>query len=380
MPIMTAADPPFTFGIEEEYHLVDSTTRDLAPAPPELLAALESALGEQVSPEYLASQIEVATKPCRSAAEARAELNRLRSSVINEAGRHGLGVLAASSHPFAVGAELPTTEKPRYRALARDLAGAGRQQAICGLHVHVGIDDPELRIEVMNQVRYFLPHLLVLSASSPFWEGEDTGLASYRLIVNQQLPRAGLPGRFAGWDEYASTVAVLVDAGVIEDASKIWWDLRPSSRFPTLEMRITDVCPLAADTITIACLYVCLCRMLYRLRRANLSWRTYPVFLLAENRWRAQRYGMSGTLFDLGKGALVPFAQLLDELLMLIAEDAAALGCTAEVERARDIVRRGSSAERQRAAFTTARDQGATPHDALCAVVDAVIEETRRPA
>lgn len=377
---MTSIDPPFTFGIEEEYHLVDPATRVLAAAPDSFLPALEAVLGAQVSPEYLASQVEVATRPCRTAAEARAELNRLRTAVVAEADRHGLGAYAASTHPLAMPADLPKTEKPRYKALARDLAGAGRQQAISGLHVHVGIDDPELRIEIMNHVRYFLPHLLVLSASSPFWAGEDTGLASYRLVLNQHLPRAGMPGRFAGWDEYASTVAVLVNAGVIEDASKIWWDLRPSSRFPTLEMRITDVCPLATDTITVACLYVCLCRMLYRLRRANLSWRTYPVFLLAENRWRAQRYGSGGTLFDFGKGALVPVSELLDELLGLIAEDAAALGCTAEVTAARDILVRGTSADRQRAVFAASRAAGASTADALAAVVDSVITETRLPA
>lgn len=373
---MARDEPAFTFGIEEEYHLVSVATGALSPGPDALLAACEAELGGQVSPEFLRSQIEVGTKPCRTAAEARAELRRLRSTVIRHAASHGLAPIAASTHPFSLAETLATTEKPRYRDLARDLAGAGRRQAICGMHVHVGIDDPELRIDVMNQIRYFLPHLLVLSTSSPFWEGEDTGLTSYRLTIAQSLPRSGLPGRFAGWDEYRRTVEVLVGAGVIEDASKIWWDLRPSARFPTLELRITDVCPRLEDGLSIACLYVCLARMLWRLRRANQSWRTYPVFLLEENRWRAQRYGVTGSLFDFGKGMLVPFPELLDELLALIAEDAAALACEAEVQHARVILNGGTSADRQRSIYKAALGRG-DAGTALRAVVDSLIAETR---
>ncbi len=215
------------------------------------------------------------------------------------------------------------------------------------MHVHVGIEDDELRIDLMNQMRYFLPHLLMLSTSSPFWQGEDTGLKSYRLAVLDEMPRTGIPGTFESYGQYRRTIDVLVNAGVIGDATKIWWDLRPSDRFPTLEMRVSDVCPRAEDAVTIAALYVCITRMLYRLRRQNLSWRGYPLFLLEENRWRAQRYGVSETLFDFGKGKLVPFAELLDELLELVAEDAAALGCEDEVARARTIAREGTSADRQ---------------------------------
>jgi carboxylate-amine ligase len=248
--------------------------------------------------------------------------------------------------------------------------------AICGMHVHAAIEDDELRIDLMNQVRYFLPHLLVLSTSSPFWEGEDTGLKSYRLAIVQEMPRTGLPGRFAGWDEYRATVDVLVKAKVIEDATKIWWDLRPSARFPTLEMRITDVCTRMSDGLAIAALYLSLCRMLYRLRRANQSWRTYPVFLLEENRWRAQRYGVGGTLFDFGKGELVAFADLLEELIALVAEDAAALGCAEEVAHAPTILARGTSADRQIADYKCAREEGLGHEEALKSVVDKLIVAT----
>lgn len=374
---MTIAEPPFTIGIEEEYHLVDVATRALVAEPPvEMLAECEAALGPQVSPEFLRSQIEIGTRPCASFAEARAELRRLRATIATAAGRHGLAPIAAATHPFARAGQQAHTDKARYRALAEDLAGIGRRLVVCGMHVHIGIDDDELRVDLMNQARYFLPHLLVLATSSPFWEGEDTGLKSWRLAVFRELPRTGLPGRFGSFDEYRQTVDVLVQAGVIEDASKIWWDLRPSARFPTLEMRVTDVCTRLDDAITVAALFACVCRMLYRLRRNNQSWRTYPVFLMEENRWRAQRYGVQGSLLDFGHGALVPYAALLEEILELVAEDAAALGCLDDVRHARAIVAVGTSADRQLAAYRAALAAGAPQHDALLAVVDHLIAET----
>ena len=213
------------------------------------------------------------------------------------------------------------------------------------MHVHIGIEDDELRIDLMNQARYFLPHLLVLSTSSPFAEGEDTGLKCYRLAAYQELPRTGLPGKFESWEEYRSTVDVLVRNGIIEDASKIRWDLRPSAKFPTLEMRITDVCTKVEDAVCVAAMYASIVRMLYRIRRSNQTWRSYPLFLLAENRWRAQRYGVDSTLFDFGRGGLVAFRDLVDELLVLVREDAEALGCRSEVEHARTIVDRGTERE-----------------------------------
>ncbi len=375
---MSIAQPSFTFGIEEEYHLVDIGTFNLAPAPAALVAACERTLGPRFSTEFLRSQVEIGTVPHRDFRAARAELDHLRSTISKLAGEHGLAPIAAATHPFARPTSAGTTDKERYRHLARDLAGVGRRLSVCGMHVHVAIEEPELRIDVMNQVRYFLPHLLMLTTSSPFWEGEDTGLKSYRLAMMRELPRTGLPGRLAGWDEYEQTIGILTDAGVIEDASKIWWDVRPSARFPTLEMRVTDVATSAADAVAVAAIYTCICRMLWRLRRANQSWRTYPVFLLDENRWRAQRYGIAGTLFDLGKGELVPFPELLDELIGLVAEDADALGCVPEVGHAKTILTTGTSADRQLAVYASAVSRGADVRAALEAVVGWLIVETVR--
>jgi carboxylate-amine ligase len=375
---MKAPGNRFSFGIEEEYHLVDRSTRDLAVAPPGFLEDCQHRLGDCVSPEFLATQIEIGTPVCTSFKSAREEIARLRSVVAEVAGSYGLAPIAAGTHPFADTTGLPTTDKERYRVLAEDLAGIGRRMAISGMHVHVGIDDRDLRIDLMNQARYFMPHLLVLSTSSPFWRGEDTGLKSYRLAIVDESPRTGLPGRLASWDEYQQTVNVLVKAGIIEDGTKIWWDLRPSARFPTLEMRITDVATRIDDAMAVAALYACIVRMLYRLRRANLSWRSYPVFLLEENRWRAQRYGVKGELFDFGKGCLVPFADLVEELAVLVAEDAQALDCEAEVAHCRTIAAQGTSADRQVAVLAASIAAGKTRDEALRAVVDQLIAETAR--
>lgn len=374
---MAFREPSFTIGIEEEYLLVDRGSRDLVrDMPPALFEDAKTVLSGQVSREFLKAQIEVGTRIHTSFAEAGRELRSLRQTVADLAATHGLAMIAASTHPFAHWHLQETTDGPRYQSLARDLAGVGRRMVICGMHVHVGIEDDELRIDLMNQARYFLPHLLMLSTSSPFAEGTDTGLKSYRLAAFQELPRTGLPQWFDSWGEYTRTVDVLVRAGVIEDASKIWWDLRPSARFPTLELRITDVCTRLDDAIAVAALFVAIVRMLYRIRRANQTWRTYPLFLLAENRWRAQRYGVDGSLFDFGKGELVPFRSLLDELLVLVREDAEALGCTAEVERTRTIAAQGTSADRQVAHFETQMRDGASRQAAMIAVVDQLIAES----
>lgn len=373
---MILKEPTFTFGIEEEYHLVAVDTRDLAPAPAPLMRALEKKLGKQVSPEFLRSQVEIGTPPSQNYRETLNELLRLRGVVAAEARQHGLAPMAAATHPFGRPRDVGTTRRERYLGLERDLLGVARRLGVCGMHVHVGIEDDELRIDIMNQMRYFLPHLLMLSTSSPFWQGEDTGLKSYRIAVLDEMPRTGIPGYFASFGEYRRTVDVLVNGGVIADATKIWWDLRPSARFPTLEMRISDICPRAADGVSIAALYVSIARMLYRQRRANLSWRNYPLLLLNENRWRAQRYTTSEKLFDLGKGQLVAFPELMDELLELVAEDAQALGCEAEIARARDIARNGTSADRQSAELQRALEAGSDRDGALRSVVDLVVQET----
>jgi carboxylate-amine ligase len=373
---MALKEPSFTIGIEEEYHLVDVDTRDLVAAPPGLISDCEKALGDQVRPEFLRSQIEVGTRVCRSLAEARAELARLRRTVARLAAAYGLAPIAAGTHPFGRPEAIEPTDEERYRAIARDLQLVVRRLATCGMHIHIGIEDDELRIDLMNQARYFLPHILALSTSSPFWQGRDSGLKCYRLAVYDELPRTGVPGRFSGWQEYEQTIGVLIHSGVIEDASKIWWDLRPSASFPTLELRITDVCTLVDDAIAIAAVWLAIVHMLFRLRRSNQSWRMYPLLLLAENRWRAQRYGVSGSLFDFGRGELVEFASLVEELLGLVSTDAAELGCETDAGRVRLIATGGTSADRQLACYARGMVDCADQRAAFQGVVDLLIRET----
>jgi carboxylate-amine ligase len=329
---MAIKEPPFTVGIEEEYLLVNPETRDLDIDPPAAMLRECSELGEgQVTPEFLRSQIEVGTRVCRTMSEARTDLKKLRKIVVDVGRRHGLAPIAASTHPFARAIQQKHTDKDRYVALAREMQATARRMVICGMHVHVGLEDDELRIDLMSQLAYFLPHLLALSCSSPFWEGENTGLKSFRLTVFSSLPRTGLPEHFASYSEYQRHIRALVDNNLIQDTSKIWWDLRPSWRYPTLETRIMDVCTSIDDAIALAALNVCILRMLYRLRRNNQRWRIYADMLLNENRWRAMRYSCDEGLLDFAKGELVPFADLLEEMLELVREDAETMGCTADI-------------------------------------------------
>ncbi|MGC2856407.1 carboxylate-amine ligase [Novispirillum sp. DQ9] len=371
-------EPSFTIGIEEEYLLVSRDSRDLASdPPPEMVEECGRELDAgAVSPEFLRSQIEVGTRVCATVGEARHALGALRKRVAEVSGQYGLAPLAASTHPFAQWDGLKHTDKERYTVLAQDLQAVVRRLVICGMHVHVGIEEPELRIDLLNQVSYFLPHLLALSTSSPFWRGVDTGLKSYRISVFKELPRTGLPQRFESWGEYQRHVDVLVGAGLIEDASKLWWDIRPSCRFPTLEMRISDVCTRIEDAAAIAALYVCLLRMLWRLRRNNQRWRLYAHMLLDENRWRAQRYGIDEGLVDFGKGRVVAYRDLLDELIGLTTEDAEALGCVAELAHARTILDRGTSAHHQVRVHGEVLAAGGSRQEALEAVVDWLMAET----
>lgn len=375
---MTRLPPPsFSLGIEEEYLLVDRQTRDLVPDPPAaMLEECHKRLEGRVSPEFLRCQIEVGTRVCSGLAEARADLAHLRATVAEVAGAHGLAPIAAATHPFASWTAQKPTERERYLTLARDMQAPARRLIICGLHVHVGLEDPQLRIDLLGQVAYFLPHLLALSTSSPFWRGNDTGLKSYRVAVFNEMPRTGLPESFDSFAEYERHLAVLVTAGLIEDGTKLWWDCRPSARFPTLELRIPDICTRLDDGIAIAALYRCLLRMLWRLRIANQRWRRYSHMLISENRWRAQRYGLDEGLVDFGKGEVVPVAELLEEMIALTREDAEAFDCAVEVARAREILGRGTSAHRQLAIHRAAIEAGAPREDALRAVVDWLIEET----
>ena len=368
-------DPEFTLGVEEEYLLVDPDTCDLVEAPDGLMDACRDQLGDKVSPEFLRCQIEVGTGVCESVDDARRDLANLRRTIRDTCATFGVTPIAASTHPSARWDRQTFTDKDRYRALEADLAGVARRMLICGMHVHVGINDDDLRVDLMNQFSYFLPHLLALSTSSPFWEGTETGLHAYRLSVFDNMPRTGLPPRFDSFSQYDRAVKTLVATDVIEDSTKIWWDIRPSDRFPTVEVRICDVMPLIDDAMTITALIQSIMRMLYRLRRSNMRWRQYDRFLLSENRWRAQRYGVSKGLIDFGARSIVPFPDLVAELVDLIAEDAAALGCTDAVQRAFDIVKRGTSAQRQCATYHAAKDGGASTDDALKSVVKSLVGE-----
>jgi carboxylate-amine ligase len=370
-------DPALTMGVEEEYLLVDKATRNVVAKPdPDLMRDLEKALGKQVTSEFLLSQVEVETGICKTAGEARGELAQLRAAVSQISAKYGYAPIAASTHPFALWAEQEHTHRERYDALARDIAGPARRLLICGMHVHIGIEDQELRIDLMNQVSYFLPHLLALSTSSPFWQGEDMGMMSYRLTVFDALPRTGIPDYFDSHLQYERMISRLVNAGIIEDATKLWWDIRPSAKFPTLEMRITDVCTNLDDCAAIAALYQCILSMLTRLRRQNQRWRLYPHTLVMENRWRAQRYGSTGALVDFGIGQQVPFADLIEELCDLVAEDADRLNCKAEIAHIAKILKRGTSAQKQREIFEKAAARGLNPRDAFVEVADFLIQET----
>ena len=374
---MTTLHPRFTIGVEEEYLLVDRETRDLVRDPPaSMMEECQELLEGQVSPEFLRSQIEIGTQVCTDVAGVRVELTRLRGAVAEVAARHGLAPIAASTHPFADWTQQLHTDKERYNVLARDLQAVVRRLVICGMHVHVGIEDDEVRIDLMNQVSYFLPHLLALTTSSPFWQGINTGLKSYRLSVFTSLPRTGLPEEFSSWGEYQRHVDVLVDGGLIEDATKLWWDVRPSARYPTLEMRICDLPTRLDDVLCVAAMFQSILRMLYGRRLDNQKWRTYAPMLIEENRWRAQRYGHSEPLMDFGLQRLVPYADLLEELIDLVRDEAEEAGCLADVEHSREILRRGTSADRQLAVHQKALDDGADDKEALCRVVDFLIEET----
>ncbi len=376
---MKISEPAFTIGVEEEYLLVDRETRDLVSDPPgSLMEECAELLGEHVSPELMRAQIEVGTIVCANVKQAGDELKKLRSAIAEVSSKYGYAPLAVSTHPFAKWLEQKQTEKARYSALTQEMQAAARRLLICGMHVHVGIEDPELRIDLMNQMTYFLPHILALSTSSPFWEGEDTGLKSYRLTVFDALPRTGLPEQFASFGEYERHIQILVNAGLIEDASMIWWDLRPSARFPTLETRIMDVPTNINHAVSLVALNVCLLRMLFRARQKNQRWRVYAKMLIDENRWRAMRYSYEEGLIDLARGEVVPYAELLDELIEFVKEDAEALDCQEEIEGLRDILAHGTSAHRQLEVYNRSSSNGADHNQAVVDVVDWLIEETVR--
>ncbi|QXT38674.1 carboxylate-amine ligase [Gymnodinialimonas ceratoperidinii] len=371
---MRFTDEHFTLGIEEEYLLVDQESCELVEAPEALMKACVDELADQVSPEFLQCQIEVGTGVCATIADARRDLRRLRSSVAECAGRFGLAPVAVSCHPFADWKDQSHTDKDRYNQLARDMGSVSERMLICGAHCHVGLPSESDRVDIMRQLSYFMPHLLALSTSSPYWQGRDTGLASYRVTVFDNMPRTGLPPELTSIDEYKRMVELLIELDLIEDSSKIWWDLRPSANFPTLETRICDVSPRLEDQLALAALIQCLIRMLMRLRRTNQRWRVYDRFLINENRWRAQRYGNKEGLIDFGRGEVVPLPELVDELLALVEEDAEVLDCIDEVQRLRDMALE-TSADRQRKVYDGTRAAGGSHDAAMRSVVAHLIDE-----
>jgi len=359
----------FTIGIEEEYQIIDPESRGLTSYVQEFLDEGRLILQDQIKPEFLQSQIEVGSHICRNIHEAREDLVRLRRAVVELAESKGVQVAAASTHPFSSWLTQKITPAERYAKHEEAMADVARRMLIFGMHVHVGIDDRELLIDVMDQSRYFLPHLLALSTSSPFWHGRTTGLKSYRSIVFESLPRTGPPPSFNSWSEYQRFVETLVAARCIEDGKSIWWDIRPHPKFPTLEFRVFDICTRVDEAICLAALTLAIVAKLVKLRRNNQSWRRYRHHLVAENKWRAVRYGIEGKLIDFGRGEEVPVAELAEQLLELVDDVVDELDLREAVSYVHTILREGTSADRQLATYRETGD--------FTAVVDRVVAETR---
>ena len=360
--------PSLTLGIEEEYQIVDPVTRELKSYITELLAGDHLVL-MQVKPELHQSIVEVGTKVCNTPAEARAELIRLRREILELTSRNGLRIAAAGTHPFSSWMDQEITPLERYMGVREAMGDLAQRLLIFGTHVHIGIEDREFLIDALNVSRYFLPHLMCLTTSSPFWIGRKTGLKSYRSAVWRGFPRTGLPRPLRGWSDYTELLELLTSTGCIPNASKIWWDVRPNWNYPTLEFRVCDVCTRVDEAVCIAAILQAIIAKIWRLRRDNLTFRVYPSDLIEENKWRAVRYGLDGQLVDFGKGVELPARDLIRELLMWFIDDVLdELGSRKEVEYAFRILDEGSSADRQLATYARTGD--------LKAVVDQLIAET----
>jgi carboxylate-amine ligase len=361
------SDDLLTIGIEEEFQIVDQE-RQLRSHIDQLVAILHEALGDQLKAEMMQSVVEVSTNVCANVDEARAEIVRLRSALAGALQPAGLRIASAGTHPFSHWQDQQVTERERYKILEEELQDVIRELLIFGLHVHVGIPDPQRRVEVMNEARYFLPHLLALSTSSPFWLGRATGLKSYRSVIWSRFPRTGIPPEFASLGEFTSYVDLLVKTRSIDDGKKIWWDVRPHAFFPTLEFRICDATTRVDETICLAALVQAICAKLLRLRERNLGFRKYMPGLINENKWRAIRHGIDGSLIDFGKQTEVPFRALALELLEFVDDVVDDLGSRSAVEYVHTILRDGTSADRQLRIYQE------TGH--LHAVVDYVAADT----
>ena len=361
--------PSLTIGIEEEYQIVDPNTRELRSYITEILEGQNLVLREQVKPELHQSIVEVGTTVCHTAAEARAQLVRLRSEIRRVAGRTGLKIAAAGTHPFSSWLKQEITPYDRYIGVKEDMQDLAQQLLIFGTHVHIGIEDREFLIDAMNVSRYLLPHVLCLSTSSPFWMGRNTGLKSYRSIIFRNFPRTGIPRAFQSWAEFSYMIDTMVQTHSIPDGTKIWWDARPNWNYPTLEFRMCDVCTRVDEAACIAAILQAIIAKCWKLRRDNLTFRVYPAELIEENKWRAVRYGLDGKLIDFGKQAELPARDLIREMLeWFIGDVVDELGSRKEVEYAYRILEEGTSADRQLATFERTGD--------LKAVVDQVAQET----
>ena len=361
--------PSLTIGIEEEYQTIDPETRDLrSHIGLEILEQGKAVLIERVKPEMHQSVVEVGTRICRNIQEAKEEIRLIRHQMVQLAHQNGLRLAAAASHPFADWSKQEIYPDQRYQTIVEDLQMVARANLIFGLHVHIGVEEPETAIQIMNAARYFLPHILALSTNSPFWRGMDTGLKSYRCKVFDKFPRTNIPDYFPSYGEYESFVNLLIKTNCIDNAKKIWWDIRPHPYFSTLEFRVCDIPMRADETIALAALIQATVAKLYKLYSMNQGFRLYRRALIMENKWRALRYGIDGKLIDFGKGIEVPLHDLMEEYLYLIDDVVDELGSRQEINYIREILKNGTGADRQLRVWNETGD--------LKKVVDYIIEET----
>ena len=343
--------PSLTIGIEEEYQIVDPASGELRSYITEILQESEVVLRE-VRPELHQSIVEIGSRVCHTPAEVRAELRRLRALVSELAGRKGLRIVAAGTHPFSSWMTQEITPLERYKGVHQDMQLLAQQLLIFGTHIHIGIEDREFLIDAMNVSRYFLPHLLCMASSSPFWMGRETGLKSYRSVVFSNFPRTGMPRPFSSWGDYQYFEDTLVRTGCVPDGSKIWWDVRPHHTYPTLEFRLLDVCTRVEEAVCMAAILQAIVAKLWKMRSENTTFRVYPADLIEENKWRAVRYGLDGKLVDFGKQSELPARELIAELVeWFIGDVVDELGTRPEVEYVYRILEEGSSADRQLAVY-----------------------------
>lgn len=346
----------YTLGIEEEFQIVDRETCELRSHVSEILDEGRMLLGEKIKPEMIQSMVEVGTGVCRNIHEARADITNLRAVISSLARKKNLEIVAASTHPFSHWQDQKSYDDARYDLIIGEMQMVARSLLIFGLHVHVGVSDPERAIQIMNAARYFVPHVLALTTSSPFWLGINTGLKSYRSKVFEKFPRSGIPDHFDSHGSFQRYIELLIKTGCIDNAKKIWWDLRPHPFFPTLEFRVCDVPTRVDDTIAITALFQAIVAKLDRLIDKNLGFRLYRRMLIQENKWRAVRYGLQGKLIDFGKQKEVPVRDLILELLEFVDDVLDPLGSRKEVEHIHTILERGTSADEQLRVFEETGD------------------------